>query len=541
MRKNFLIPVLSFFCANQVLGEQVKKLTDKEFVIKKNRNESLQDIQKPKNLIVNSDAQKFSPYDFSLDDLTFDIKALPMNLDLIAKEKKVQKLRNNLIRIGAGGKLFGISSGFVHVADMFLKKKKGNCSGHLIVRSKTPYFWNGWKENSQFFIDYTVTDYCKPFFVFNQGWKDFYVQIDKSKKESSNFDLDFKVACPILFDKSEFKPSLSFRHSNFSSEKEKDFKENEVNLNFDFAFAAVDNINFSCDTKIKNLYYDEKTMIYDYYVKNGLNPNTDVNKVILQELGDDNDVTFFKATPKIGFTFNQIEFTPKLCFDYCSNKKFVKSDQTNFALGIDIGYVLENKANLKFFYSGGLKPNTFHKIFKKHPWTNPQAVMATNNKWEIGVKANTQVSNFKFNVGLQANSYNFFPIHNGAFSNIKSVLIFDDVRRYRGTIGTLYESDLFDTLLSASIYNFQLPVGSQTFYKVKCDIAFSVVDRILMHLRGVISHKNGNYFEVGVDYVYSDLLTFFVNCGDCGGLRIVFGTSITPDKWIEKDFNHQLV
>jgi hypothetical protein len=115
------------------------------------------------------------------------------------------------------------------------------------------------------------------------------------------------------------------------------------------------------------------------------------------------------------------------------------------------------------------------------------------------------------------------------------------VRRYRGNIGTLYESDLFDTLLSASIYNFQLPVGSQTFYKVKCDIAFSVVDRILMHLRGVISNKNGNYFEVGVDYVYSDLLTFFVNCGDCGGLRIVFGTSITPDKWIEKDFNHQLV
>ena len=72
------------------------------------------------------------------------------------------------------------------------------------------------------------------------------------------------------FDKSEFKPALSFRHSNFSSEKEKDFKENEVNLNFDFSFAAVDNINFSCDTKIKNLYYDEKTMIYDY-VKNGLN------------------------------------------------------------------------------------------------------------------------------------------------------------------------------------------------------------------------------------------------------------------------------
>ena len=176
---------------------------------------------------------------------------------------------------------------------------------------------------------------------------------------------------------------------------------------------------------------------------------------------------------------------------------------------------------------------------KKYPWTNHQAVIATNNKWEIGLKANTQVSNFKFNVGLQANSYNFFPIHNGA--NIKPELFYEDVKRYKVNVGTLYESDLFDALLSASIDNFQLPVESQTFYKVKCDIAFSVVDSILMHLRGVISRKNGNYFEVGVDYVYSDLLTFFVNCGNCGGLRIVFGTSITPDKWIEKDFNNQLV
>ena len=169
MKKKFLLSVLGVLCSHQVFGEQTKKLTDKEFIIKKNRNESLQGIQKPKSLIVNSNDQKFIPYDFRFDDLNFEVKALPINLNLIDKEKKNRRLRHNLIRLGAGWKNKDHEPiSFDHVADVFLKKKIGDFSGHLIFRSKTPkaIYFNDYKEISQFFTDYFGLDFCNTFVFF---------------------------------------------------------------------------------------------------------------------------------------------------------------------------------------------------------------------------------------------------------------------------------------------------------------------------------------------------------------------------------------
>ena len=58
----------------------------------------------------------------------------------------------------------------------------------------------------------------------------------------------------------------------------------------------------------------------------------------------------------------------------------------------------------------------------------------------------------------------------------------------------------------------------------------------------------------GVDYVFSDLFTFFVSFenllknslityDDCpsGLFKIIFGATVTPDKWIEKDLQNELV
>ncbi len=540
MKKKFLLSVLGVLCSHQVFGEQTKKLTDKEFIIKKNRNESLQGIQKPKSLIINSDDQKFIPYDFRFDDLNFEVKALPINLNLIDKEKKNRRLRHNLIRLGAGWKNKDHEPiSFDHVADVFLKKKIGDFSGHLIFRSKTPkaIYFNGWKEIVQFFTEYSGVDFCKPFFVFNQGWKNFERQEEGSVKKifSSNLDLDFKLGCPIIIEKGEYKPDLSFRHSNFAykkDDKEHTFTEKEFDLNLDCGFEVIDNIKFSCDAKVKKLYYDKKSKIYNF------------NGPTLKELDDESEVTFIKTIPKIGFVFNNVEISPKLCFDYCSNKNFVKSDNTNFALGVDVGYEFKNKVNVNLFINEGLKPNTFHKIYKHNRWGEHQAIVASNNKWEVGVKANTQIfSNFRFNAGLKINSYDVLP----HWCSKESLKYIEDVKRYKGNIGVLYEFDRCTILVSTSFSKFQHAKQDQeecrhtNKFKTKCDVSYDVTERLLMHAQGSIS--NVLYFVFGANYVYSDLLTFFGNCGTdiIRNAKVVFGICFTPDKWIEKDFSNQLV
>lgn len=552
MKKKILLPILSFFCSSQVWGNQVKKLKDKEFVIKKNRNESLQDIQKPKNLIVNSDNQKFVPYEIDLKDLDLEIKALPITLDLRGKEKKNQKLRNNFIRLGVGmGYQTEMKLFFAHLADIFLTKKFGDCSTHLIVRSHTPKIYPGWNENLQFFADYAVTDFCKPFFVLDQGWQKFFLK-DEDKKggNSSGLDFDFKIGCPLFFEKSEFFPAVSFRHSNFFSKKDeensKKGSEDEVNLDFNLSLDVIENVHFYCDANLKSLHYDKKCPIYDF-VSSGL-----------KELGDDCHTTFIKAVSKVGFVFNQVEFAPKLIIDYCSNKKFVKSDNTNFSLGIEIGGELENKVNLKFDFNNGFKSTTLKNCFKKNPWIEHQAVVASKNEWEIGLSGDTKISNYKLNGGFWLNSYSAFP----NFVSVDKIVKFPnysleyvDVRRFKGNFGFLFESDTFDALVSANVYHFSFPDNKKTIFykrpifKLKTDISFCLVDKIFLslHTVTVVSYdKKENekttgeiYFNVGFDYVFSDLLTFFVNGGDSNGLKLVFGATITPDKFLKKDFSDQ--
>ena len=571
MKKKIFLPLWFLFCSNNVFGEQVKKMTDKEFVVKKHRNDSFENVQKPKYFAINSDEQKFSLQKFSLQDIELEIKTLPIDLDLQNKEKKIHKVKHNLVRLGMGMGFQPEDKYFAHVADVLLKKKFNNFSTHLILKSRNP-FYPGWLQSLQFFADYKATKNCKPFFIFDQNFKSFKVgKKDSGIKKSSDLDFDFNLGCPLIFEKSEFFPSLDFRISNFNSlreiegnKKEEKGTENEVNLNFDFSLDIVDKFKFSCESFIKNLNYDKKF------------PILDLQDSKLKELGDATNVTFLSIRPKFHFFFDKFDFNPKFCLDYCSNKKFVKDSSFYFLVGGRVGYEIHEQVNLYFDIDNGLKSNTFRDLFKKNPWLTQQAVMANKDNLGLALGIDTKISNFKINFEFGVNDFNNFP----NFSDVKEEneklpnysLEYLDVTRFKEMLGVSFEMDSFEALLSGSLYQYKLQDDKKILYqpsfKLKSDIFFSIIDKILLHLNlralGGIKSKNKNSenehevlplsfnIGVGVDYIFSDLFTFFFNCenllknslakyDDCpaGMLKIIFGMTMTPDRWIEKDLGNE--
>ncbi|MDR2402376.1 MAG: hypothetical protein LBD32_02870 [Cytophagales bacterium] len=583
MGKKIFISLGLFFCANNVFGDQVKKLTDKEFVIKKQRNDSFQEVEKPKYLANDSDEQKFSPQKFSLQDIELELKTLPINLDLRDKEKKIRKVKHNLVRLGMGMGLQPEEKYFVHLGDVLLKKKIDNLATHLIFKSRNPIY-PGWLQDLQLFADYKVTNFCKPFFVFNENWKSFKVgNKDLGTKKSSVLNFDFNFGCPLIFEKSEFFPSLNFRTSKFNSleevtgdKKEEKGTENEVNLNFNFSsdivdnFKIVDNIKISCEASLQNLNYDKNFPIFDW------------QDAGWKELGDASNVTFLNVKPKIHFVIGKIELTPEFLIGYCPNKKFIKDPNTNFiglgGLGGKILYTVNDQTNVYLDYDSLIKVNTFKKLFEKNPWVSQQAVMAST-QYGGAVGGSIKISNFKINPEFRMDVFDNLPTFVSVKEEEEKFLKYSleylvSVMRFKGMLGVSFETDSFTALLSGAFSAFiqedsrpQRSVSKPSF-KLKSDIFFNVVDKILLHLNlrtfgGIKSQKKNSEnvneilpasfnIGVGVDYIFSDLFTFFLNCENLlknslvkyddwpsGMLKIIFGVTVTPDKWIEKDLQNE--
>ena len=566
-KKKKLLFICSTF-SSTVFAEQVKKLNNKEFVIRKQRNDTFKKIQKPKYVATDLLKNEELKEQISIQDVDLDIQPMPVNLDLHGDKKNLKKKFNNLIRFGAGAGFNSDSTYFVQTGDILLKKKIKDFSTHLIFKSRNPYY-AGWNEKLQLFADYWVTNFCIPFVSFDQSWRRFKSENFENKKNvnkkiNSNLNFGFKIGCPLVFEKSEFNPSVSFRISNFgSAEEEKEelkAKEHEVDLNFDMSMQIMENQEFIVDASLKNLNYDKKMSIVDREEK------------ILKPLEDNSNVTFFHIQPKYLFSIAQVSLAPKFSLDYCSNKKFIQDDRFSWLIGFEGGYKINDIADVYLDFNNGMKVNTLKKFFKKNPWLEHQAIISSVDKLGLSLGGHVNLSNIKFNADITINNFNIYPqfvsTKQDEEKHPKYSLEYADMLRFKETLGCNVEINDLTFLFSGTLYQYKSDEKKKFLYcpsfKIKSDIFFKIIDKILLHLNmrclsGIKSEKKDSdddneifplSFNIGLggDYVFSELFTFFLdienllmntltrydNC-PVGRLKIILGASITPDRWIDKE------
>lgn len=575
MKKKIIISLCCLLCSNHIFGDQVKKMTDKEFVVRKQRHDSFPNVQKPK-FSNNNKEEQFTPQEFSVRDIDLELKTLPINFDLRNKNEIKKTIKHNLLRAGIG---VGHDR-FCTIFDALLKSRIKDFSSHLVLNGKSLYSCNDFY--IQFLGEYDIKNLCKPYFVLE----------DNFYKTDSEFngknDFIFRLGCPLNVEQIICEPSFDCRFSNLFTahtllEADKG-KENEINFNCQTGYSSNEQIGIFLDFFIKNLHYDKKMSILDF------------SNVEFKHLDNDNSVTFFNIQPKILLKnlFKNLETEVNVGFLFCSNERFIDK-KSRILGGVKLDYEINDFLNVYFDINKNVKINTLKSIYNKNHWVKKQAVMPTEDL-NLSLGTNVNLSKLKINANIDYDIFGNLPnfylkdpkILDENFTTkdklcrLQYDLNYIDLSRLKENVSACVDIDNFRVLLGGKLYQYFGEHYQKTLYrpsfKLKTDVSISFFEKFLFNvnlraLGGIKSCKKNNNEDkilppgvnIGceIDYIFSDLYTFFLRCDNLllndllkydvpssfpsteasftDFWKVIFGITITPDQWMVKYLDNDSV
>ncbi len=554
-----IVFVAMLLCGGELVAAGAKRMGNKEFVVRKQRYDSFQKIEKPRYFAQNPLSRAEIQDQHTFQDLDYDIKDLSFELQLGWDKRRKRRLRHNLLRWGLGCGFNSKETLLAGVVDVLFHKKIKDFSTHVIFSFKTPDY-PGLDENVEIYADYQVTDYFRPYIIFGQAYKSFKKKPAKDAKirifGASDLNFRFVAGLPFAFEKIKFHPSLSWQKSyvGFSMVRNHsadipDCIENDITVNFDAEAQVLDNQEFLIEFSLKNLFYNKGCPI-----TRDTGPD-----FVLQPLKDQNSVHFLHIQPKYLLTINDFYLGPKLTIDYCSNKKFVRDNRFSFLPGFEGGWYINDIFDVYLNFENGMKTYTAGKILKINPWVTPQAILSRIDKAGFSIGGNAKFSNFKFNVCFGLNYFDIFygltPVKGNPDKIDQEQEKYDyplpyasDVVRLKENLGGSFENDYVTVLLNGTFY--QVPLGP-CYMKLKSDVFVKIIDKILLHFNVRHIGLNGSsYWNLGFggDYLFSDVFGCFFTVENilknelktfkgmpAGIVKLMAGVSVVPDRWFEKN------
>ncbi len=552
-----------------------KKMENKKFVIRKQRSDSLQTIDKPRYIATIPLSRAEVQEHHSIQNIDYEVENLPVEFQLSWDKKNQKKWRQNLVRAGIGGGFNSDETLVVGLLDVLFHKKINDLSTHVIFSFKRPDH-PGIKENLEIYADYQVTDFCKPYIIFGHAYNHFTKKPLEGAQilieGASHFNVRIETGCPLVFEKIKFCPSLSYKRAGIgfsmredSSVKIPDCTENDLTLKFDTSMRITDNQEFSLEASLKNLFYNKDCPITHFAKKNNNDTDEPGPAFILKPLGNQRNVHFLHVQPKYLLTIKDVYLGPKLSIDFCTNKKFVKDSRFSFLIGFEGGWYINDIVDIYLNIDNGMKTFSAEKVFKLNPWVTPQTIRSTIDRLGLTVGGNAKFANFKFNIGFGANyldlAHNALLLEKLEKNQDKwenSLGYGKNAVRLKENLGGSYENDFVTVLLNGVFCQLHCDSRWNSFIKVKSDIFVKIIDKILLHFNmrhsaALPYSKDPSSFHywnlgLGADYLFSDMFGFFFSIENilknkmikCDGMpdglmKFIFGVSIVPDRWLEKN------